>query len=121
MIPGEWITGLIVAVIGAVGSVVVAYKKGAASTRETRIKSPVPEVPTRKVMTPPTWSDHQALKDRVAKVEEATEQLRRDQAGQYRELMLAGAEREMRLADKLDGIARSIHARIDELLKPNKR
>jgi hypothetical protein len=118
MISGEWITGLVVAVIGAVGSAMVAYKKGAASRMTTSITDPVPEVPTRKVSTPPSWDAHRALCDRVSRVEETTQELRRDLAGQYRELMQAGAAREQSLSDKLDGIARGIHHRIDELMLP---
>lgn len=118
MISGEWITGLIVAVIGALGSAAVAYRKGVASRMTTSITDPVPEVPTRKVSTPPSWDAHRALCDRVTRLEETTQELRRDMAGQYRELMQAGAAREQSLSDKLDGIARGIHHRIDELMLP---
>lgn len=116
LISGEWITTLIVAIIGAIGSAAIAYKKGAASATETRLASPVPEVPTRKVSTPPSWDAHRALVDRVTALEHISQELRRDMALQYREMMTAGAERESRLSDKLDGIARGIHHRIDEIL-----
>ena len=116
MISGEWLITLVVAVIGALGSAMVAYKKGVASATVTRIAAPVPEVPTRKVLTPPSWDAHKALCDRVATLEVETKELRRDMAGQYRELMQAGAAREQSITDKLDGIARGIHSRIDKLL-----
>lgn len=118
MISGEWITGLVVAMIGAVGSAFIAYKRGAAAAQDVSLKSPVPEVPTRKVFTPPSWDAHKALMDRVTAVEKVTQELTRDLSAQYRELMKAGATREQNLTDKLDGIARGIHARIDEYLTP---
>lgn len=121
LISGEWITGLVVAVIGAVGSALVAYRKGAASVTETRLASPVPEVPTRKVLTPPSWDAHRALVDRVSALESAYSELRRDTTHQYQELLKAGGERETHLSDKLDGIARGIHARIDEILQTRTR
>jgi len=117
LISGEWLTGLIVAIIGAIGSAVVAYKKGAASVQEMTLKTPVPTVPMSKVSTPPSWDAHRALCDRVTRLEETTQELRRDMAGQYRELMQAGAQREANLSEKLDGIARGIHGRIDDMLK----
>lgn len=117
LISGDWLTGLAVAVTGAVGSALVAYKKGAASATETTLKSPVPVVPTQKVSTPPSWDAHRALADRVTRVEEATQELRRDISLQYRELMTAGSVRETNISDKLEGIARSLHARIDQIIK----
>ena len=119
MISGDWIVTIVVAVIGAVGAA-IAKQRGKAEGRNERVTldSPVPEVPTRKVLTPPSWDAHRALCDRVTKIEETTSELRRDLAGQYRELMQAGAAREASITDKLDGIARGIHARIDDLMKP---
>jgi len=119
MIPGEWMTSLIVAVISSVGAAIVAYKKGAAAAQDVSLKSPVPEVPTRKVFTPPSWDAHKALMDRVTCLERVTQELARDMSSQYRELMKAGSAREQNLSDKLDGIARGIHARIDEYLNPH--
>jgi len=116
LISGEWLTGLVVAVIGAAGSALVAYKKGASSAQDVSLKSPVPEVPTRKVSTPPSWDAHKALCDRVVALEAVTQELRRDMSAQYREILIAGGEREARLAEKLDGIARGIHSRIDQIL-----
>ena len=121
LISGEWITGLVVAVIGAVGSALVAYRKGAASVTETRLASPLPEFPTRKVLTPPSWDAHRALVDRVTALEVVTQELRRETSQQYHELLKAGGERETHLSDKLDGIARGIHSRIDEILQTRTR
>ena len=121
LVSGEWITGLIVAVIGAVGSALVAYRKGAASVNETRLVPPVPEVPTRKVYHPPSWDQHQALTERVTRVEVSVDDLRKTVSGQYRELMVAASEREARLGEKLDGVARGIHERIDDLLLKHPR
>ena len=122
MISGEWLTGLVVAVITAVGSAALAYKKGAASTAQNvSLQNPLPEFPTRKVLTPPSWDAHRALVDRVTALEHVTQELRRETSLQYHELLKAGGERETHLSDKLDGIARGIHARIDEILSTRPR
>lgn len=119
MISGSWI----IAVIGAIAAgiaLVVGKKQGRAEAADNNvtIKQPVPTVPMSKVPTPPTWDAHKALCDLVTALEQVTKELRRDIAGQYRELMQAGAAREVNISDKLDGIARGIHARIDDLMKP---
>ena len=122
LISGEWITGLVVAAITAMGTAALAYKKGAASTAQNiALQNPLPEFPTRKVLTPPSWDAHRALVDRVTALEAVTQELRRETSQQYHELLKAGGERETHLSDKLDGIARGIHARIDEILQQRLR
>ena len=120
MVSGDWITSFVVAVVGAAGAAVVAWKKGEAKGRGDKVtlQDPVPTVPMSKVSTPPSWDAHRALCDRVTRLEETTQELRRDMAGQYRELMQAGEARERSISDKLDGIARGLHHRIDELMQP---
>jgi hypothetical protein len=128
MVSGDWITNFVVAVVGAAGASLLAWKKGKAKGRGEKITltDPVPTVPMSKVSTPPSWDAHKALCDRVTRQESISNELRhdlsevrKDMAGQYRELMLAGAAREQSLSDKLDGIARGIHARIDKIIKPS--
>lgn len=121
----ETLTSIVVAVIGAlfagaalfVSKVLVpkAYEKGRSETMT--ITEPVPDLPFKKVLTPPTWDQHHALMARVATLEATTLELRRDMAAMFRDLLHAGGERENRLADKLDGIAREIHKRIDAQMK----
>lgn len=123
MISGNWI----IAVIGALASALALFYGKRQGLREATnnftLQSPVPEVPTRKVLTPPSWDAHQALRDRVTVIESGLADLRRESASHYHELLKAGSERETHLSDKLDGIARGIHARIDEFLatKPRPR
>lgn len=126
MISGNWI----IAVIGALGTLLAAYfghQKGKLS-QGVRLESPMPELTTRRATTPPSWDAHRAVADRVAVLEAGllelrreTAELRRETSHQYQALLTAGSERELHLSDKLDGIARSIHARIDEILKSNSR
>lgn len=125
LVNGEWLTSIVVAVIGALatGAALVvskmretkAYEKGRGETMT--IAEPVPELPFKKVLTPPSWDQHQALMARVATLEAATLELRRDMAAMFRDLLHAGGERENRISDKLDGIAREIHKRIDAQMK----
>ena len=120
LIPGEWLTGIVVAIItaigAAVGSVIIAWKKGNAEGRKQSVSvaEPVPTVPTRKVYSPPSWDQHQALMGRVETLEATTIELRRDQADMFRQILQAGAERENRLAEKIDHLIRKTHERIDQ-------
>ena len=127
--PDAMISGLSpIACIGAIASgiaLVIGKKHGRAEAEENNvtIKHPVPTVPMSKVSTPPSWDAHKALCDRMTRQEQISNELRgdlsevrKDMALQYRDLMQAGAAREQSLADKLDGIARGIHHRIDEII-----
>lgn len=121
MISGDWI----IAVIGALASAFALFygkRQGLKeATNNVTLQSPLPEFPVRKLLTPPSWDAHKALCDRVSALEVATSELRRETTHQYQEILKAGGEREVHLSDKLDGIARSIHARIDELMQPRTR
>ena len=60
-ISGTWITGFVVAVIGAIAAGAAHLKgkaQGRAEATETTIKSPVPVVTTR---TEPRWASHEDL------------------------------------------------------------
>jgi hypothetical protein len=122
MISGQWI----IAVIGAAASavaLVIGKMQGRKEAQRTTLESPVPEVPTRKVSTPPSWDAHRALCDRVLRLEDDMKSLHQEvkkgmeaQADQFRQLMVAGADRELRISEKLEGFASAIHRRIDETL-----
>ncbi len=134
-ISGEWLTAFVVAIIGAVGGVVAAWKRGVkeGESKKITLGEPMPEVPVKRVYSPPSYYQHMDLARRVEKVEEITldlrnnfhkavEEIRRDSAKQYVEILNAGHERETRIGEKLDDIARAFHSRVDDLLKyqPNK-
>jgi hypothetical protein len=127
MIPGEWITGIVVAIIGAVGSALVAYKKGAAAATLTKLADPVPEVPVRKVYSPPTFYQHQELVRRVSVIEaEAKDHrehmetqlrdIRREQAEQFVKLMNAGEVRKDAIMESMNDMVRNFHSRVDQLI-----
>lgn len=117
MVSGEWITAFVVAVIGAIGGVWVAYRKGQASATSTRLEAPVPTITTKREYSPPTYFQHHALDLRVGKLETCVDQMRRDNEHQFKTLLVAGEERMMRMMDKLDGVATGFHRRVDQLMK----
>jgi uncharacterized coiled-coil protein SlyX len=134
MISGQWIIAVIVALVASLGSAgaawIAAMKKGEAKGRSEKItlQSPVPEVPVRRIYSPPTFSQHmelsrrlESLEERTAKSEDelqaAVAQIRAEMGKQYVEILKAGHEREIRLSDKLDDIARAFHSRVDDLIK----
>ena len=124
MISGNWL----IAAIGALASaaaLILGKNQGRKEAQRTTLESPVPEVPTRKVTTPPSWDAHRALCDRVTRLEDDFRSMSGDmktikdeQTEQFRQLMVAGAERELRISEKIEGFARAIHSRIDQYLKP---
>lgn len=61
--------------------------------------------------------EHFVTRREFDRLERMTDRLGRDLNNQYKELSVAAGDREQRITDKLDGIARAIHARIDEMDK----
>jgi hypothetical protein len=123
MISGNWI----IAVIGALSTaaaLVIGKLQGKKEAQEMTLRDPVPTVPTSKVFGPPSWDLHQALTHRVTTLENGVERvegdlksIRAENSLQYTSLLQAGSDREIRIGEKLDAVASSIHRRIDEVLK----
>jgi hypothetical protein len=124
LVSGDWVLKLIGAIFTGAALILGRYW-GKKEAGEMTIKDPVPTVPMSKVTTPPSWDAHRALCDRVSRLEEDMRSMSKDvkaikdsQADQFQKLMVAGAEREIRISEKIEGFARAIHTRIDEYLKP---
>jgi hypothetical protein len=112
------LTGITALVTGVIGAVI-----GKKQAQATKLEPPVPEVPTRKVSTPPTYDAHRALVERVSRLEtdmqrmgEDVKTIRHEQAAQFTQLMTAGAERQLAISEKLEAMASSLHTRINELI-----
>ncbi len=143
LISGAWLIAIVKVAIIALGPAgaawIVALRKGERQGVEKErgkavtLQDPVPELPVRRVYSPPSFSQHMNVVDRVVKLEKEADELRqafhaesaairRDLSKQYVEILHAGHERENRLSDKLDDIARAFHSRVDDLLNnpPNK-
>ena len=132
MISGDWILGAIKVVgvaIGAAGSAwIVAFRKGQKSTaKDVRIEEPVPEIPVRKVYTPPTFSQHQDLVRRVTLIEADAKahreyveaqlrDIRREGGEQFVKLMTAGEQRKDAIMESMNDMVRAFHSRVDQLL-----
>jgi|GEM_PF-4709768 len=121
---GDAATGVSPETVGAIiGSLIIALIGGGylgkrAADNRIRIADPLPVVTTRKQSTPPTWDQHAGLERRVTVIEQGQSEMRREMALQYREILESGGMREIRLTEKLEGIARGIHARIDAMFPP---
>ena len=118
MISGNWLIQVIGAIVGGGAAWLAKGKLEEGKRQRMKIDEPVPEVPIRKNYTPPTWDAHRAVCERVSRLEQSFEDLRREQASQYKDMMQATNGLESRIGGKLDGIAREIHHRIDEIFKP---
>lgn len=111
----------ITAIGGAVAAVLVAFKRGQANPKvNATLVEPVPEIPVKRVYSPPTYWQHKALEERVGKLETGMEVLRREQHEQFVQLMTAGESRKDLIFDKIDTMARAFHARVDDLLSAPK-
>ena len=110
-VPGE----VVVAIIGAIftGLGVLAGKKleKAATASDVTIKNqPVGVV---KHQQPVTWADHINLVRRVDRIDSHLDAMRKESSDQFKDLLEAASSRENRIIDKIDDVARAIHARID--------
>jgi chromosomal replication initiation ATPase DnaA len=125
MVSGEWLTGFVVAIIGAVGGLYVKMRgdvKKAAESREVKLTEPVAEVPVKRVYSPPSFSQHMEIVRRVDALESDQRALRKDMAEGFLKLMEVGEERKDKIMTKIDDVAKGFHARVDQLVKgPNKR
>ena len=93
------------------------------ATNNVTIQQPFPEVPFRKVSNPVSFDQHSALDARVARIELHLDQIQRDQSLQYKQILEAGAERELRMTEVMNEGLREVHRRLDEILttRPSSR
>ena len=115
MISGTWLIGF----LGAAGTllgIIMGHKNGKASQGVT-INTPIPEMPFRKVERPVSYDQHNSLEQRVGRIEAHLDVIQRDQASQYRQIIEAGAERELRLTETLHAGLREVHGRLDAMMK----
>lgn len=118
MVSGKYLIAVLVAIIPVLGGVWLKAKAaGKSEGASLRLEDPVPEVPTRKVVVPPSFHQFQALDARVSAVETEVREFRNMLGKQFQHVIEAGMEREVRILDKLDDVARAIHARIDQILQ----
>lgn len=113
MISGNWI----VHVIGAIATGAALFwgkgqrDRAKAAETETVIKGqPIGVV---KHQQPVTWSDHINLVRRVDRIDQHLDAMRKEGSEQFKDLLEAASSREARIIDKIDDVARAIHARID--------
>lgn len=117
---------------GAVGAVIAAVKgkksgveegkKQGRAERSTTIEGqPIGVHVTRTL----SWDNHQALEQRVTKLESRLDATEKEAGERYVQLLEAGSERELRITEKLgsklDGIARELHGRLDIHFGPKPR
>lgn len=126
LISGNWI----IAVIGALftgAALLLGKMQGRREASETTLKEPVPTVPTSKVYTPPTFSQHQELVRRVVCLENETKEhrdyvegqlrdIRRENSEQFVKLMTAGETRKDAIMENMNAMVRGFHARVDQLV-----
>jgi hypothetical protein len=124
MISGNWI----IAVIGAIAAGVAAVlgkmqgRKEGMNSRDVTLQAPVPEVPVKKVYSPPTFSQHMEIVRRVDALEADQKILRREMAESFLKLMQVGEERKDKIMEKIDDVAKGFHSRVDQIVKgPTRR
>lgn len=113
MISGNWILG----VLGAAGTllgIILGHAKGKASQDVTIKDQPVRFT---KDQRPVSFDQHSALDARVARIENHLDRIERDAGQQYKQILEAGAERELRMTEFFGAGLREMHSRLDALLK----
>lgn len=117
-VDGAWLTAFVVAVLGAVGSVLAKRSGKAEGMRDkVTLENPVPEIPIKRVYSPPTYHQHQELERRMEKVEVDMVAIRRELSEQFKELLISNEARSERLMTRLDQVAREIHGRVDDFIR----
>ena len=132
LISGDWLLASVKVAGAALASAgaawIVAFRKGQqSSAKDVRIEEPVPEVPVRKVYTPPTFSQHQDLVRRVCLIESEAKahreyveaqlrDIRREGSEQFVKLMNAGEVRKDAIMESMNDMVRAFHSRVDQLI-----
>ncbi len=117
MISGDWMLKLIGAIFTGAALVLGRYWGKKEEANKLSLPNPMPEMPFRKVERPVSFDQHNSLEQRVGRIEVHLDVIQRDQASQYRQIIEAGAERELRLTETLHAGLREVHGRLDELFK----
>jgi len=121
VMPDAGVSGeLLVKIIGALFSGFVLLMGGRAIGKKeaqgVTLQHPVPEIPFRKVSNPVSYDQHSALDARVGRIEAHLDRIERDQAMQYKQILEAGAERELRMTEAMISGLRAVHERLDQIL-----
>jgi hypothetical protein len=117
-VPEEWLTAFVVAIIGALGAVWIKAKSSGRAEGENSREVTIKNQPLQMTKTdrPVSFDQHSALDARVARIENHLDRIERDAGQQYKQLLEAGAEREMRMTEYFGAGLREVHARLDALL-----
>ena len=117
MISGDWALKLIGALFTGAALILGRYWGKKEEAAKITLPNPMPEMPFRKVERPVSFDQHNSLEQRVGRIEVHLDVIQRDQASQYRQIIEAGAERELRLTETLHAGLREVHGRLDQILK----
>jgi len=122
MISGNWIIGVIGAIAAGVALVLGKMQGRKEAARDVTLQAPVPEIPVKKVYSPPTFSQHMEIVRRVDALETDNRVLRREMADGFLKLMTVGEERKDKIMEKIDDVAKGFHSRVDQIVKgPTRR
>lgn len=130
------LTAFLVGILGAVAALINAIKakeakaKGVEEGRKQEKQERTVSISNQPVgvqLSDPhlTWTHHSALEQRVTKLETRLDNSEKEAGERYIQILEAGSEREHRITDKLgnkmEGIAREIHGRLDLHFGPKPR
>jgi hypothetical protein len=116
-----WISTFTLAIIGAIlGPILKKRWKEEAKAESTVTLSGQP-IHVQNTPGFVTFNDIKPLTDRMERFDQDLRDLRRDQGEQYKQLLESGQERETRIKDKMDDVARDWHARLDLQFGPKPR
>lgn len=117
MISGEWMLKVIAAIFTGAALVLGRYWGRKEGAQSITLQNPVPDVPVKRVYSPPSFSQHMDLVRRIEVVEGNVAELRRDQAIQFLKLMEVGERRKDDILERFDVVARGFHDRVDQIIK----
>lgn len=115
----KWLTTFVVAIIGALGAVWVKGRSTGRTEGENSREVTIKNQPLRMMKDdrPVSFDQHSALDARVARIEIHLDRMERDAAQQYKQLLEAGGERELRMTEFFGAGLREVHQRLDAMMK----
>lgn len=116
-ISGEWVIRLIGAIFAGAALIAGRYwgRKEKASENSVTIKDQ--PIRVTKDQRPVSYDQYTALDARVGRMEAHLDAIQRDQGMQYKQILEAGAERELRMTEFFGLGLREVHARLDKLME----
>jgi hypothetical protein len=116
-----WVSSFTMALVAAILTPILKKRWKEEAKSEATVTLTGQPIQIQNTPGPVTFNDLLPITERISRIETDVKELREGQAVQFVQILESGAERENRLRDKLDAIARELHHRLDLQFGPKPR